>query len=176
MLTLELEKTYLAKRLPAGLENFPHKEILDIYFPASAAHPVLRLRKKGNSFEMTKKEPAKDGDASEQNEHTIKLSEEEFKALSSIKGKRSRKIRYEYPCQGRTAEVTVFKDDLEGLILVDVEFDDVKSKDAFKMPDFCLADVTQEQVFAGGMICGKKYADIATRLKELGYKRLDIGE
>ena len=121
---------------------------------------------------MTKKEPAKDGDASEQTEHTIRLSEDEFKALSTIKGKRSRKIRYEYPCQGRTAEITVFKDGLEGLVLVDVEFDDAKSKDAFAMPDFCLADVTQEQIFAGGMLCGKKYADVEKRLDEFGYKRL----
>ena len=174
MVELELEKTYLAKRLPTGLENFPHKEILDIYFPVSAAHPVLRLRKKGNSFEMTKKEPVKDGDASEQTEHTIKLTEDEFKTLSAIEGKRSRKIRYEYPCQGRTTEVTVFKDELEGLVLVDVEFDDAKSKNAFVMPDFCLADVTQEQAFAGGMLCGKKYSDISDKLKGFGYERSSI--
>lgn len=174
MVELELEKTYIAKRLPTGLENFPHKEILDIYFPVSAVHPVLRLRKKGDSFEMTKKTPAKDGDASEWNEHTIKLSEEEFKAFSSIKGKRVRKVRYEYPYQGRIAEITVFKDELEGLVLVDVEFDDAKSKDAFVMPDFCLADVTQEDAFAGGMLCGKKYADVESKLNELGYRKLRL--
>jgi CYTH domain-containing protein len=169
MTSLELEKTYLAKSLPLGLEKCPHKEILDIYIPSTIAHPVLRLRKKGDIFEMTKKEPAKDGDASEQTEHTIRLTEEEFKALAAIEGKQSRKIRYDYPYQGHNAEITVFKDELEGLVLIDIEFNDVMTKDSFKIPDFCLADVTQDDTFAGGMLCGKKYADIEEKLEELKY-------
>ena len=172
MTELELEKTYLAKSLPQGLEKCLHKEIIDIYIPADAVHPVLRLRKKGNVFEMTKKEPDIEGDASEQTEHTIKLTEEEYKALSSIKGKRVRKVRYDYEYKGHNAEIAIFKDDLDGLVLVDVEFKDTKSKNAFAMPDFCLADVTQDEIFAGGMLCGKKYADIEGKLKELGYVKL----
>ena len=40
------------------------------------------------------------------------------------------------------------------------------------MPDFCLADVTQEKFIAGGMICGKSYEDIEKELKRFNYVKL----
>lgn len=173
MIELELEKTYLAKRLPEGLERAPHKEIIDIYVPASAEHPHLRIRKRGDSYEITKKQPAKEGDSSAQHEHTIHLDEAEFNALSErADAKRVRKIRYAYDHQGRKGEIDVFQDALEGLVLVDFEFADEASKEAFDMPDFCLADVTQETAFAGGMLCGKSYQDIEGSLRAFGYARL----
>ena len=53
---IELERTFLLKYKPKDLEKFPSSEILDIYFPEEAVHPVLRLRRKdGKKFEMTKK-------------------------------------------------------------------------------------------------------------------------
>lgn len=168
---IELEKTYLAKYIPDGLSDCPHKEIFDIYFPQSAEHPVLRLRKNGNKFEMTKKEPI-DGDTSRQEEQTIILTEAEFVALSQVAGKRVRKIRYEYPWGKYIAEVDVFQDDLAGLVLVDVEFPTVEEKENFSMPEFCLADVTSAKFTAGGMLCGKGYVDIETELERWGYEGL----
>ena len=35
----------------------------------------------------------------------------------------------------------------------------IEEKDAFVAPDFCLVEVTQELFIAGGMLCGKRYAD-----------------
>jgi CYTH domain-containing protein len=174
MIEIELEKTYLVKKLPSGLAKFPHKEIIDMYIPAQAAHPALRLRKKGDKFEMTKKQPIHGTDWSEQEEHTIKLNKEEFGSLINADGKKVCKIRYDYTYDDNKAEIDVFKGDLEGLVLVDFEFTDVKKKKVFKMPDFCLIDVTQDETFAGGMLCGKKYSDIEPRLHELGYMRIDL--
>jgi len=54
---IELEKTYLAKEIPKGLKDCKHKEIIDIYIPKSTEHPHIRIRKNGDRFEMTKKEP-----------------------------------------------------------------------------------------------------------------------
>ncbi len=172
MVELELENTYLAKELPKGLEKSPSKEIIDVYMPANDPHPCLRLRKRGDKYEITKKQPVSEGDASAQNEHTIKLSPAEFESLASVKGKRFRKIRYEYDHKGNKAEIDVYQDDLKGLVVVDFEFSDQKKRAAFKMPDFCLADITQDKTFAGGMLCGKKYSDVEARLKQLGYKPL----
>ena len=67
----------------------------------------------------------------------------------------------------------VFQDDLTGLVLVDFEFKEIADKNNFKMPDFCLTDVTQDKYFAGGMLCGKKYSDIQAHLVELGYSKLN---
>ncbi len=170
--SVELEVTYLAKRLPDGLENCESKEILDIYLPAAARHPTLRVRRDGKRFMITKKEPVRDGDASRQLEQTIPLTEEEFGDLDRLKGKRVRKERYFYGHGKRTAEIDVFKDGLEGLVLVDFEFDSVEEKDAFRMPEFCLADVTQEEFLAGGALCGKGYQDIEEKLSEFNYSKI----
>lgn len=169
---IELERTFLAKTIPQGLKGCKHKEIIDVYVPAKAEHPVLRIRKNCKKFEMTKKTPVKGNDASEQLEQTIILSREEFEALSTLEGKRAAKDRYYYPCNGRIAEVDVFKEALAGLVLIDFEFERAEEKNAFTMPDFCLADVTQEKLFAGGMLCGKKYSDLEPLLEKYCYKKL----
>ncbi|MBI5077418.1 hypothetical protein HZB94_03485 [Candidatus Falkowbacteria bacterium] len=169
---IELEKTYLAKTIPTDIRNFPSKEIIDIYIPKTVEHPVLRIRKSGEKYEMTKKTPIKDGDASEQTEQTIALSKEEFDALTKLDGKRTHKIRYYYKVQGQTAEIDIFQDELAGLVLIDFEFDTIDAKNTFTPPDFCLVDVTQETFLAGGMVCGKSYADLETRLMKFSYKPL----
>ena len=170
----EIERTYLAKHVPNGLKDCESREIIDVYIPKSVDHPTLRIRKNGDKFEITKKQPVNEGDSSVQKEETIVLSESEFNSLSSVDGKKVRKIRYYYPYEGRTAEIDVFQDDLRGLILVDVEFDSVEDKDSFGVPDFCLTDVTQEDFIAGGMICGKYYEDIFEKLNSFGYVRLEF--
>lgn len=169
---IELEKTYLAEKLPKNLAKYPHKEVIDLYIPASSKHPVLRIRKNGDKYEMTKKQPIKDGDASEQLEQTIILSKEEFLALRKIRGKEAIKIRYQYPYKGLTAEIDVFQKKLKGLAVVDFEFKNSREKNDFKIPDFCLVDVTQETFLAGGMLCGKTYKNISKELKKIGYKKL----
>lgn len=54
---IELEKTYLAKHIPLDLEKCPYKDIIDVYFPKTSIHPVLRLRKNGSKYEITKNSP-----------------------------------------------------------------------------------------------------------------------
>lgn len=172
MKTEELELTYLAKSLPKGLASSKSKEIIDIYVPFSAVHPSLRIRKNGDVYEITKKQPISMSDISKQMENTIPLTKEEFQSLSKIMGKVVRKIRYFYSHEGRVAEVDVFQDNLKGLVLIDFEFKTEKDKASFKMPDFCLAEVTQETAIAGGMLCGKLYKDIEPALRKYNYNPL----
>lgn len=169
---IELERTYLAKSLPEGLKNARSMEIIDIYIPKGERHSALRIRKLGEKFEITKKYPVAEGDSSELHEHTIQLDAEEFAAFSGIDGRRIRKLRYYYNCNGRTAEIDVFKDALEGLVLVDFEFESAEEKQKFRMPEFCLAEVTQEEFIAGGMLCGKNYGGIEKELAKFNYKKL----
>jgi len=169
---IELEKTYLAKHLPKDLEKSPSKEIIDVYFPKEEEHPKIRIRKRGGEYRITKKQPIQNGDASVQKEQTIVLTEKEFESLNKLEGKRVRKIRYYYPFDNRTAEVDVFQDDLKGLVTVDFEFETEQDKEKFEMPDFCLADVTQEDFIAGGKLCGKTYKEIEKELDKFEYKKL----
>jgi len=172
MVEIELEKTYLVKKIPEGLFDCKFKEIIDIYIPESYEHPTLRIRMKGDKYEITKKTPVNGLDSSEQTEHTISLTKEEFETLKKVAGKKVRKLRYYYNHNGVQAEFDVFKDELEGLVMVDFEFTEVADKDSFEMPDFCLADVTQEKETAGGMLCGKKYSDIKPFLDKFNYIKL----
>ncbi len=175
MHTIEYEKIYLAKYIPEGTEKLPFVDLLDIYLPSSEEHPTLRIRKKNSTYEITKKIPVKGNDSSMQNEFTIPLSSEEFAELEQLPGKRVHKHRYLYPYEGKTLEIDVFQDDLEGLVLIDIEFSSESDKDKhFPTPDFCLADLTQEAITAGGKLAGKKYADIEDDLKQWKYKTLHI--
>ncbi len=169
---IELEKTYLAKFLPSGLKNCKSIEIIDVYIPKSSTHPTLRIRKNGDEFEITKKEPVKGKDSSRQLEQTIPLTEAEFKELMKLDGKKVRKIRLFYDYKGKVAEIDIFQDELKGLVLVDFEFKNLKEKESFKMPDFCLAEITQELFTAGGILCGKSYKDIEKDLKKFNYSKL----
>lgn len=176
MTEIELELTYLARELPADLATKPSKMLVDVYYPASDPHPLVRIRQKGDSYEITKKEMASGADSSNMLEHTIKLTREEFDALSAAPGKRVAKRRYEYEYEGRKAEIDVFQGGLNGLVVVDFEFTDREDQLAFQMPDFCLADVTQEAFIAGGKLAGKSYADIQDDLNRYGYQQLHIQE
>lgn len=171
---IELERTFLAKKIPAGLAEGASKKIVDIYLPESKIHPVLRLRQNGAKYELTKKTPVVDTDASRQREQTILLDEAEFEQLSRLPGKRVAKTRYFYKVGKNIAEIHVFDELLRGLVLVDFEFNTVAEKDTFAMPDFCLVDVTPEKFIAGGKLCGKAYAEIAPALQKFGYRKLLI--
>ena len=172
MKTTELEKTYLLKRLPKGLERCRKERMTDIYVPKSARHPIIRIRRVADQFEITKKSPADGSDSSEQHEHTICLTREEYGALSKLPGKRLDKTRYHFVHNGVNAQIDVFHGRLRGLALVDFEFESRMQMDVFQQPDFCLADVTQEEFIAGGMLCGRRYSDIEKELKRFGYRKI----
>lgn len=176
---IELERTFLVKELPLNMGDCDSVEILDIYIPKTANHPILRIRKVGSVCQITKKAPAKGKDSSEQYEKTIPLTEEEYRDLATLEGKRLRKIRYYFPWKDKNvrdqrAEIDVYLDDLGGLVTVDFEFNSVADKDNFLMPDFCLIDVTQIEYIAAGWLTGRKYSDLKPFLDKVGYKRIDF--
>ena len=173
----EFELTFLAKELPAGFSTaLPSKEIVDIYVPARAAHATLRIRKNGDSYEITKKQPVSSTDSSHQTENTIPLTKEEYADLSMIPGKRLRKIRYYYAEQEIDYEIDIFQDELAGLVVVDVEFNSHAAMAEFVAPPWVLVDVTQDKFIAGGMLCGRSYADIQDDLDVRQYKKLTLPE
>ncbi len=165
---LEFERMFLAKSLP-DLENCKKKEVIDVYYPKTSEHPVVRLRKNGDTYEITKKSKLESGVFQEQ---TINLTLEEFNAFAQLDGKKIHKIRYFYPYKGRTLEIGVFQGTLHGLVIVDVEFANKEEAETFTTPDFCLAELKHKEFLAGGLLCGKSYADIEHHLLEHGYKKI----
>lgn len=176
MVELELEKTYLLKELPADLADCKSEILSDAYVPVTSRHPNLRLRRKGDQYQLTKKIPVSGTDSSRQNEHTILLTPEEAAAFDNLEAKRFTKRRHYCTIDGYAAEVDVYLEGLAGLVVVDFEFTSEADMEAFVMPDICLADVTQEEAFAGGILAGKTYADIEPALQSYGYQPLFLKE
>ena len=170
---IELELTFLAKELPKDIKTVKPTRIIDIYIPDTPKHSHLRLRQKGDKYEMTKKMPITEGDASEQIEQTIPLTKDEFVALSSCSKKQVAKDRYKVKIEGKIAEIDVFINELKGLVLIDFEFNTIDEKSAFKIPSVALVDVTQEDFIAGGLLAGKAYNDIASELERFNYRRVE---
>ena len=170
---IELERTFLAKYLPKDLDKFPSKQMQDNYLPKQARHPILRIRKNGERFTMTKKYPKSQGDTSIMIEETINLAQEEYNALQQINSKIHKKIRYQYQTNiSKICEIDIYQDTLKGLVVIDFEFNNIEEKNNFIPPDFCLVEVTQEEFIAGGYLCGKSYEDIQEKLEKFGYKKL----
>ncbi len=173
MVELEREKTYLLRRLP-NLANCKSEIIRDAFVPASSKHPILRLRQRGDRYEITKKKPVLEVDSSRQEEHTIALTKAEFEALAPGDARRFVKRRYYCIIEGHAAEVDVYLEALEGLAVVDFEFETDEAMQSLSMPAICLADVTQEETFAGGMLAGKSYEDIEPVLEKYKYKPITV--
>jgi CYTH domain-containing protein len=171
---IEYEKTYLARRLPEGLNLGNSVLVRDVYIPESADHASLRLRAKDGDHVITKKTIINGTDSSTMREDTIPLELEEFMALSKCSSKEIVKRRYSLRIDGHDAEVDVFGEKLQGLVLIDFEFASEEEKDLFVMPEICCADVTQEEAIAGGYLAGKTYEDIEPILKKYSYNQLEV--
>lgn len=171
---VELELTYLAKKLPKELQGVTPRRLLDIYVPEDADRPFIRLRRQDSQYEITKKRPINDEDASRQTEQTIPLDEDEFVALSKASNRKVEKDRYEVELQGHHAEVDVFQNKLAGLVLIDFEFETLAAMQSFQPPACCLVDVTQERFLAGGQLSGKSYANIEADLQRFNYKKFSL--
>ena len=170
----EFERTFLARYLPKGIEECNFVELKDNYIPKEPNHPILRIRKKGDKTVITKKYKKNDGDASVMIEETISLAPEEFIFLDQLDGKKFSKRRYSYEYEkGKFCEVDVYQDKLKGFVVIDFEFNSIEEKDDFKIPDFCLIEVTNEEFLAGGMLCGKSYEDLKDNLKKFNYNKID---
>jgi len=171
---IEYELTYLAKNLPDEILGVEGEYVRDVYVPDSVSHAHLRLRQRGADYVITKKAPAYGSDSSEQSEETIPLTKEEYDALASCSTKVVAKRRYKVSVGGHMAEVDVFQEQLEGLVEIDFEFGSSEEKSAFVPPEVCLADVTQEEAFAGGYLSGRSYEDIESVLDKYGYEKLEV--
>ncbi len=173
---IEIEKTYLAKFLPRDLMKFSYTEIIDLYFPKNSKHPKLRIRKRDNSYTITKKNVIDEKDSSTQREQNIKITKEEFDSFFELQGNKIHKIRFLYPCKGKVAEIDVFLGRFKGLVLVEVEFDSKEELEKASMPDFCLADVTEEECIAGGFLSTIDFDGIKEALDKFNFKKLSLEE
>src|SRR3954452_19379091 len=112
---IEVEVAYLAKALPEELQTARPVPFTDIYLSSDGdLLTKLRLRQKGDQYEVTKKVVIDASDLSTQAEYNIPLSAAEFAQFSSLSGRVVTKDRYYVELGGRVAEIDVFKGALRG--------------------------------------------------------------
>jgi CYTH domain-containing protein len=167
---IEVERAFLATEIPVEIADYEPVRVTDIYLSsATDLLSKLRLRQKGDQYEMTKKVVLDPSDLSTQQEYNIPLTQGEFTSLRSAGGREVVKDRYLVPVKDRIAEIDIFRDLLKGFVIVEFEFGSAEERDEFVPPHFCGVDVTQEDFIAGAFLAGKSYADIAEDLQRFNY-------
>lgn len=139
---MEIERKYLVASLPEGLEKFLHTEIEQSYLCTS---PTLRIRRMGDDYILTVKEKVRtESTAIHNREEEFALSKGSYLRLSGkCEGRAVVKTRYRVPLDcGLTAELDIFHGDHEGLCLVEVEFPDTATANAFVPPSWFGEDVS----------------------------------
>ena len=153
---MEIERKYLVARLTEGLESFEHVEIEQGYLLSS---PTLRVRRMGDDYILTVKEHiVSDSSAIHNREEEFSLTAEAYQILrDKCDNHLVCKTRYKIPLNdtGRVgerglhliAELDIFHYQLEGLIVVEVEFPDTASADTFVPPDWFGDDVSDSPIY-----------------------------
>lgn len=139
---MEIERKYLVASLPEGLEGFPRTEIEQSYLCTS---PTLRIRRMGDEYILTVKEKVRTASTAIHNrEEEFPLSKESYLRLrGKCEGRAVVKTRYRIPLEGGlTAELDIFHGFHEGLRLVEVEFPDTVTANAFVPPAWFGSDVS----------------------------------
>ena len=142
---MEIERKFLVRELPPGLESFPHLSLEQAYLCVS---PVIRIRREGEAYVLT----YKGSGMLAREEYNLPLTEEAYHhLLPKADGNLIAKTRYRIPLgagyEGLTAELDVFKGKFSGLILVEVEFPDLETAESFLPPDWFGEDVTYSEQY-----------------------------
>lgn len=145
---LELELAWLVKSLPEDLTKYKSTEILQGYIESPDPNiKDIRIREKEGKYTYTIKTFVKNSQETGYNkESTRQLSKEEFTEFWKKASKKIRKVRYFYPLKDSLiAEVDIYKDNLEGLMVVEVEFPSISVYKAFKVPNWFGKEVTDSK-------------------------------
>jgi CYTH domain-containing protein len=141
----EIERKFLLDELPDRLQSCSVVRI-DQGYLAIAAETEVRLRKADNQRLLTVKRGA--GEVREEVE--VALDPEQFDALWPLtEPRRLEKSRYLVPLDdGHSAEVDIYRGDLEGLAVVEVEFDSEAQSRDFRGPAWLGEEVTGDGRYA----------------------------
>lgn len=134
---MEIEKKFLLREMPS-LEQYPFHCIEQAYL---CTEPVVRVRREDDHYYMTYKGQG----MMAREEYNLPLTKESYEHLvKKADGNVIRKRRYLIPLRqdGLTAEVDVFEEPFEKLILAEVEFSSEEQAKEFVPPSWFGEDVT----------------------------------
>lgn len=161
---MEIERKFLItkEQLPNTLECYPYNELEQAYI---LINPVLRIRKKDNSYILTYKGPG----LMKREEVEFPLTKEAYdKLLTKTDGNIITKKRYKIPDKNHlTIELDIFSGLFEGLFLAEVEFPDEKTAINYIPPAWFGKEVTNENTFHNSTLSNMEENEIARLIQSL---------
>ena len=151
----EIERKFLVKYVPIHREKLTILEIEQNYL---SINPEKRIRKIGDKYFLTEKGNGNLVRA----EKEVSITEKEFSKLISLcKFDSIKKSRYLIPLgEELTAEMDVYHGQLEGLVVVEVEFENIDDAFNFVPKDWFGREVTSNKSFKNKNLIGIKYKDL----------------
>lgn len=139
---MEIERKFLVKKLPENLESFSKSEISQSYISLS---PTIRIRQADDNYFLTLKG---EGHISRE-ELEIKINSRQYASLlKKTENNTVKKTRYFIPLNNNlTAELDIYKENLKGLITVEVEFQSLKEAELFLPPNWFGDDISQNKLY-----------------------------
>ncbi|MCR4955485.1 MAG: CYTH domain-containing protein [Lachnospiraceae bacterium] len=133
---MEIERKFLVSLDEIHLEDYSFRLIEQGYLSTS---PVVRVRRDNDEYYLTYKSKG----LMVREEYNLPLTKESYEHLiKKSDGAIISKCRYLIPYLSYTIELDVFRKDLRGLVLAEVEFPSVQEADSFVPPSWFLKDVT----------------------------------
>ena len=151
---IERERRWLCNEMPQDFVVFS-KAISDTYFIETQLRlrAVRDLATLAYQFKLSRKA---DVSPSERIITTIYLSENEHNLIAKLPGNRLEKVRHSLRCSdGNLASVDVFSGALEGLSLLEMEFDNEAAMASYQPPNFAGAEVTADLRYTGGKLAAQ---------------------
>ena len=139
MENIEIERKFLVKKIPDNLDTYERIDMIQGYLNTA---PVVRVRKENDDYVLT----YKGSGLLSHSEYNLPLNKEAFEhLLKKCDGIIISKSRYKIPLDNNlTAELDIFKGDLDSLKLVEVEFKSVEESNNFTPPEWFGEDVTTD--------------------------------
>lgn len=141
----EIERKFLVWEVPPDLDQHRFTEIVQGYLALEPDGSEVRLRRRDTDDTLT----VKTGRGRVRGECEIPLTAEQFDTLWPLtEGRRIEKRRYELPVEGGlTIELDVYRGQLQGLVVAEVEFPTDSDAARFVAPQWLGPDVTDDDAY-----------------------------
>jgi adenylate cyclase len=152
-MSMEIERKFLVAHRPALAGSEP-AEIEQGYLaiPDGDDRAEVRLRRKGDQRLLT----VKGGSGRTRTEEELEIDPDRFDSLWPLtEGRRVTKTRHVIPYGEREIELDLYRDELDGLEIAEVEFPDEGTADAFEAPEWLGQEVTADERYLNATLATK---------------------
>ena len=152
-MSMEIERKFLVAQAP-DIEAANRAEIEQGYLALGdgEGQAEVRLRRKGDQRLLT----VKGGSGRTRTEEELELDRERFESLWPLtEGLRVAKTRHLIPNGVRQFELDLYRGELDGLAMAEVEFPDVECADAFEPPEWLGEEVTGDERYLNATLAAR---------------------